>query len=101
MRRLRDNSVTAALIEASFEIDLPAHRIAKVLRHRLLVQGADLLPVPQPRLQQHHRRMPSVTAGAAIADRDLVYIGISAMTTRPGSGSGQFCHAVRRRLNMT
>ena len=60
------DSITAALIEACFEMDLPAHRIAKVSGHRLLLEGADLLPLPQPRLQlrarahavDHHRRQP-------------------------------------------
>ena len=49
------DSITAAIIEACYEMDLPAHRIAKLSRHRLLVEDADLLPRPQPRLQLRAR----------------------------------------------
>jgi 2-oxoglutarate ferredoxin oxidoreductase subunit beta len=45
--------------------------------------------------------MPSVTTGAALANRDLVYIGVSGDGDTASIGLGQFCHAVRRRLNMT
>jgi 2-oxoglutarate ferredoxin oxidoreductase subunit beta len=45
--------------------------------------------------------MPSITTGAAIANRDLVYIGVSGDGDTASIGLGQFCHAVRRRLNMT
>ena len=41
----------AAIIQACFELDLPPHRIAKLSRHRLLVEDADLLPRQDPRLQ--------------------------------------------------
>ena len=45
--------------------------------------------------------MPSITTGAAIANRDLVYIGVSGDGDTASIGLGQFCHAVRRRVNMT
>ena len=50
------DSITAAIIQACFELDLPPHRIAKLSRHRLLVEDPDLFPRPQPRLQ--HRARP-------------------------------------------
>ena len=93
------DSITAALIEACFEMDLPP--TARKVPHRLLVQGADVFPVPQPRLQLVHGRMPSITTGASIANRDLVYIGVSGDGDTASIGLGQFCHAVRRRVNMT
>ena len=45
--------------------------------------------------------MPSVATGANMANRDLIYIGISGDGDTASIGLGQFCHAVRRRLNMT
>ena len=45
--------------------------------------------------------MPSVTTGAAMANRDLTYIGVSGDGDTASIGLGQFCHAVRRQLNMT
>jgi 2-oxoglutarate ferredoxin oxidoreductase subunit beta len=44
--------------------------------------------------------MPSVATGANLANRDLVYLGISGDGDTASIGLGQFCHAVRRRLNM-
>ena len=38
------DSISAAIIQACFELDLPPHRIAKLSRHRLLVEDADLFP---------------------------------------------------------
>jgi 2-oxoglutarate ferredoxin oxidoreductase subunit beta len=48
-----------------------------------------------------HGRMPSVTTGANLANKDLIYIGVSGDGDTASIGLGQFCHAVRRRLNMT
>jgi 2-oxoglutarate ferredoxin oxidoreductase subunit beta len=45
--------------------------------------------------------MPSVTTGAAMANRELVYIGVSGDGDTASIGFGQFAHAVRRKLNMT
>jgi len=45
--------------------------------------------------------MPSISTGANLANRDLVYIGVSGDGDTASIGLGQFCHAVRRRVNMT
>ena len=49
------DSITAALIEACFEIDLAAAPHRQGVGHRLLVQGADLFPLSRARLQQRAR----------------------------------------------
>ena len=49
------DSISSAIIQACFELDLPPHRVAKTVRHRLLVEDADLFPRPEPRLQQRAR----------------------------------------------
>jgi 2-oxoglutarate/2-oxoacid ferredoxin oxidoreductase subunit beta len=89
------DSITAALIEACFELDLPPHRIAKVSGIGCSSKA------PTHGFNSVHGRMPSVTTGAALANRDLVYIGVSGDGDTASIGLGQFCHAVRRRLNMT
>jgi 2-oxoglutarate ferredoxin oxidoreductase subunit beta len=95
------DSITAALIEACFEMDLPAHRIAKVSGIGCSSKAPTYFLSRSHGFNSVHGRMPSVTTGAAIANRDLVYIGVSGDGDTASIGLGQFCHAVRRRLNMT
>ena len=45
------DSVTAAIVRAFWELDTPPHMIAKLSRHRLLVEDADVLRQRRARLQ--------------------------------------------------
>jgi 2-oxoglutarate ferredoxin oxidoreductase subunit beta len=45
------DSISAAIIQACFELDLPPHRIAKLSGHRVLVEDPDLFPEQFARLQ--------------------------------------------------
>ena len=47
-----------------------------------------------------HGRMPSIAMGANAANRELQYIGVSGDGDTLSIGLGQFCHAIRRNLNM-
>ncbi len=47
-----------------------------------------------------HGRMPSVAAGANLANKHLMTIGVSGDGDTASIGLGQFCHAVRRNTNM-
>jgi 2-oxoglutarate ferredoxin oxidoreductase subunit beta len=95
------DSITAAIIEACFELDLPAHRIAKVSGIGCSSKAPTYFLGKSHGFNSVHGRMPSVTTGAAMANRDLVYIGVSGDGDTASIGLGQFCHAVRRKLNMT
>ena len=44
--------------------------------------------------------MPSVATGANMANRDLLYLGVSGDGDTASIGMGQFAHVVRRNLNM-
>jgi 2-oxoglutarate ferredoxin oxidoreductase subunit beta len=44
--------------------------------------------------------MPSVVTGAALANRDLVYLGVSGDGDSASIGLGQFAHIMRRGVNM-
>src|SRR5690606_40375388 len=48
-----------------------------------------------------HGRMPSVLTGAALANRDLIYLGVSGDGDSASIGLGQFAHIMRRGVNMT
>src|SRR5438309_444666 len=47
-----------------------------------------------------HGRMPSVLTGANLANRDLIYLGVSGDGDSASIGLGQFAHAIRRGVNM-
>ena len=47
-----------------------------------------------------HGRMPSVLTGANLANRDLLYLGISGDGDSASIGLGQFAHAMRRGVRM-
>jgi hypothetical protein len=70
------DSISAAIIQACFELDL--RRIARqAVGHRLLVEDAGLFPRPCHGFNTVHGRMPSVLTGANLANRDLIYLGVS------------------------
>ena len=47
-----------------------------------------------------HGRMPSVLTGANLANRDLLYLGVSGDGDTASIGLGQFAHAMRRGVDM-
>jgi len=47
-----------------------------------------------------HGRMPSVLTGANLANRDLIYLGVSGDGDTASIGLGQFAHCMRRGVNM-
>lgn len=95
------DSITAGIIEACFEMDLPAHRVAKVSGIGCSSKTPTYFLGRSHGFNSVHGRMPSVTTGANMANRDLVYIGVSGDGDTASIGLGQFCHVVRRQLNMT
>jgi 2-oxoglutarate ferredoxin oxidoreductase subunit beta len=94
------DSITAALIQAFFELDLPPHRAIK-----LSGIGCSSKTTAYFMRQSHgfnavHGRMPAVATGANAANRDLVAIGVSGDGDSLSIGLGQFCHAIRRNINL-
>jgi 2-oxoglutarate ferredoxin oxidoreductase subunit beta len=47
-----------------------------------------------------HGRMPSVLTGASLANRELLYLGVSGDGDSASIGIGQFVHAIRRGVDM-
>lgn len=94
------DSVSAAIIEACFELEIQAHRIAKVSGIGCSSKTTNYFLNRSHGFNSVHGRMPSVATGANLANKDLTYIGVSGDGDTASIGLGQFCHAVRRRLNM-
>ncbi|MGH7119191.1 MAG: 2-oxoacid:ferredoxin oxidoreductase subunit beta [Acetobacteraceae bacterium] len=94
------DSISAAIIHACFELDLPPHRIAKLSGIGCSSKTPTYFVGRAHGFNSVHGRMPAVATGANLANRDLVYIGISGDGDSASIGLGQFAHAMRRDVNM-
>jgi 2-oxoglutarate ferredoxin oxidoreductase subunit beta len=94
------DSVTAALIQTFFELDIPPHRAAKMSGIGCSSKTTAYLLSQSHGFNSVHGRMPSVATGANAANKDLYYIGISGDGDSLSIGLGQLCHAIRRNVNM-
>ncbi len=95
------DSISAGIIQACFELDLPAHRIAKMSGIGCSSKTPTYFLGKSHGFNTVHGRMPSVLTGANMANRDLVYIGVSGDGDSASIGMGQFAHIMRRGINMT
>lgn len=94
------DSVTAALVQTLWELDLPPHRAAKMSGIGCSSKTTAYFLKQSHGFNGVHGRMPSLATGANAANRDLVYIGISGDGDSLSIGLGQLCHAIRRNVNM-
>jgi 2-oxoglutarate/2-oxoacid ferredoxin oxidoreductase subunit beta len=94
------DSVTAALIQAFFELEIEPHRVAKLSGIGCSSKTTAYLLSQSHGFNSVHGRMPSIATGANAANKDLCYIGISGDGDSLSIGLGQLCHAIRRNVNM-
>ena len=94
------DSVSAAIVAACHELSIPAHRVAKLSGIGCSSKTPSYFLGKSHGFNSVHGRMPSVTTGANLANRDLFYIGVSGDGDSASIGMGQFAHIVRRRINM-
>ena len=94
------DSVTAAIIQAVFEIGIEPHMLAKMSGIGCSSKTPAYFVSQAHGFNSVHGRMPSVTTGANIANREMTYIGVSGDGDSLSIGVGQFVHAIRRNLNM-
>ena len=94
------DSISAAIVRACFELDLPPHRIAKLSGIGCSSKTPAYFLGNSHGFNSVHGRMPSVLTGANLANRDLIYLGVSGDGDSASIGLGQFAHAMRRGVNM-
>jgi 2-oxoglutarate/2-oxoacid ferredoxin oxidoreductase subunit beta len=94
------DSISAAIVEACFELSLEPHRIAKLSGIGCSSKTPAYFLNQSHGFNSVHGRMPSVATGANLANRDLIYFGVSGDGDTASIGMGQFVHVVRRNLNM-
>lgn len=95
------DSISAAVVQACFDLDIEPHRVAKLSGIGCSSKTPDYFLGNSHGFNSVHGRMPSVLTGAALANRDLIYLGVSGDGDSASIGIGQFAHAMRRGVNMT
>ena len=94
------DSITAAIIQAYFELDIPPHKVAKLSGIGCSSKTPAYFLGASHGFNSVHGRMPSIATGAGSANRDLHLIGISGDGDSLSIGLGQFAHAMRRNVDM-
>jgi 2-oxoglutarate/2-oxoacid ferredoxin oxidoreductase subunit beta len=94
------DSISSALIQACFELDIEPHRVAKLSGIGCSSKTPDYFLGQSHGFNSVHGRMPSVLTGANLANRNLIYLGVSGDGDSASIGLGQFVHCIRRGVNM-
>jgi len=94
------DSISAAIVQACFELELEPHRLAKMSGIGCSSKTPDYFLGQSHGFNSVHGRMPSVLTGANLANRDLIYLGVSGDGDTASIGFGQFAHSIRRGVNM-
>ena len=95
------DSISAALVQACWELNIEPHRVAKLSGIGCSSKTPDYFLGNSHGFNTVHGRMPSVLTGANLANRELLYLGVSGDGDSASIGLGQFAHAMRRGVNMT
>jgi 2-oxoglutarate ferredoxin oxidoreductase subunit beta len=94
------DSISAAIIQACWELDIEPHRVAKLSGIGCSSKTPDYFLGNSHGFNSVHGRMPSVLTGANLANRGLLYMGVSGDGDSASIGLGQFAHSIRRGVNM-
>jgi len=94
------DSISAGVVQACYELAIEPHRVAKLSGIGCSSKTPAYFLGQSHGFNSVHGRMPSVATGANLANKDLMYIGISGDGDTASIGMGQFTHVIRRNLNM-
>ncbi len=95
------DSLSAELVQACWELAIEPLRVAKLSGIGCSSKTPDYFLGNSHGFNTVHGRMPSVLTGANLANRELLYLGVSGDGDSASIGLGQFAHAMRRGVNMT
>jgi 2-oxoglutarate ferredoxin oxidoreductase subunit beta len=94
------DSITAAIVEAAWGLSLEPQNVVKLSGIGCSSKTTAYFVSGGHGFNSVHGRMPSIAMGANAANRNLRYIGVSGDGDTLSIGLGQFCHAIRRNLDM-
>ena len=95
------DSINAAIVQACYEMSLEPHKVAKLSGIGCSSKTPSYFLSNSHGFNSVHGRMPSIATGANMSNKDLIYLGVSGDGDSASIGLGQFCHTIRRNLNMT
>ena len=94
------DSVTAAIIQAFWELSIHPHKVAKLSGIGCSSKTPAYFLREAHGFNGVHGRMPALATGANAANGDITYIGISGDGDSLSIGIGQLAHAMRRNVNL-
>src|SRR6188508_2676024 len=94
------DSINAAIVEACWEMNIEPHKVAKLSGIGCSSKSPAYFLSNSHGFNSVHGRMPSVATGANLANRDLIYMGVSGDGDSASIGIGQFAHCMRRGVNL-
>ncbi len=94
------DSITAAIIQAFWELDIEPYKVAKLSGIGCSSKTPAYFLREAHGFNSVHGRMPSISTGAGAANGDLIMIGVSGDGDSLSIGLGQLSHAIRRNVNL-
>ena len=94
------DSISGAIIQACYELSVEPHKLAKLSGIGCSSKTPTYFLGNSHGFNSVHGRMPSIATGANLANKDLIYLGVSGDGDTASIGLGQFCHVLRRNLNL-
>src|SRR5215217_7928733 len=94
------DSISSQIMAAAFDLSLQPHRIIKMSGIGCSSKSPAYFMNRAHGFNTLHGRMPSVTTGAMLANRELKAIGVSGDGDTGSIGLGQYKHLLRRNVPM-
>ena len=93
------DSISAAIVQACYEMSVEPHRLAKLSGIGCSSKTPTYFLSNSHGFNSVHGRMPSIATGASLANRELIYLGVSGDGDSASIGMGQVVHVIRRNGN--
>jgi 2-oxoglutarate ferredoxin oxidoreductase subunit beta len=94
------DQISSVIVNSAWENGVKPHRIAKMSGIGCSSKTPAYYLGQSHGFNTVHGRMPSVTTGANVVNKDLTYLGVSGDGDSASIGIGQLIHAIRRNVNM-
>jgi len=92
------NAISERIIDAMYEMGVPPERVIKMSGIGCSSKSPAYFMNRSHSFNSVHGRMPSVTTGAVLANRNLIALGVSGDGDTASIGVRQFVHLMRRNL---
>ena len=95
------NSITNHMVKALYELGVEPHLLAKMSGIGCSSKTPAYFVETAHGFNGVHGRMPALTTGAHLANRQLIMLGVSGDGDTASIGLGQFMHMIRRNVDCT